>query len=385
MKDLKKLEKSIANISKVLSTGDHTVKKEACDQVAVWLKAYGVPITGGNLFETIMSKNAIDQAFNGADGYFPTEMTMKHYFNLLLQAKYWQNLFIVQNWDELSFENKKAYKIAMATLFIHGYIGLYKDGDKIVPYVLTGKITCDKYGYPIKCTGYPAGMCYQFGVMAFNYDDKTVNISNEYKESFKEYKKDLNLDNCVFGKWNTWGYGAWLLEMPFINRLMLYYERVNTACALTGIQLKQKSIDGNSRGADVILNNNGILTEVSGKEGTFSDKYDVMDVGQGGKTLNALIDAVEWYRQWYYSMVGRRFNINEKQERNINSEVMYSQLNFDVLENEHLRELQIMFQQVKEKFGIDIQVSSPIVADDIENQKDYNQLNSEDNQEESEE
>lgn len=381
---MRRIEKSIANISKTLNTGDKAVQKEACDKVAYWLKNYGVPITGGNLFETIMSKNAIDQAFNGADGDFPTEMTMGHYFELLKQAKYWQNLFIIQNWDELSANNKKALKIAMATLFIYGYIGLYKETDKdgktmLVPYILTGQIVCDQYGYPIKCDGYPAGMCYQFGIMDFNFKDKTINIKDDKKDTFEKHKKHLDKTNCVFGKWNTWGYGAWLLEMPFINRLMIWLDRINTAHALTGLMLKQKSIDGNSRGAEQILDSRGILTEVSGKEGTFSDKFETMDVGQGGKTLQTLIDSVEWFRQWYYSMNGRRYNINEKQERNINSEVMYSQLNFDVLENEHLRELQIMFQQVKEQFNLDIQVSSPIVADDIENQEDYNKLNSEDN------
>lgn len=371
------LEKAISNITEQVTSTDPEIKQEAMDKVAIWLREYGLPITGGNLYGNTKELEAINKAFNSApdDYIYPKEMTMGGYFELLREAKYWQNLFIIQNWDELTPNNQKAIKVLLATLFMYGIGALALDENgELVPYILVGGTLSDVYGYVVKSSGYPAGMCYQYGIISFNFANKSYDLTDEAKKTLSDYKKELTPDNAVFGKWNVWGYGAWLTQIPFIHHMMVAMDRVKVASALTGLLLKQKSINGKARGAEVVLNNRGILQEIGGTGSTFSDKFEVMEVGGNGQTLNALMDYLEWYRQWFYSREGRRYNINEKQERNINSEVMYSQLNFDVLENETLRELQIMFKQVKEKFKIDIQISSPIVADDIENQEQYNKM-----------
>lgn len=50
----------------------------------------------------------------------------------------------------------------------------------------------------------------------------------------------------------------------------------------------------------------------------------------------------------YYTMLGRRLNLNDKKERNVASEIEAEQDNFDVLENDHLLHLEAFLSSLKD-------------------------------------
>lgn len=97
------------------------------------------------------------------------------------------------------------------------------------------------------------------------------------------------------------------------------------------------------------------INPVSDNRALIGNSIEEIKVGSGN--TKDITDYIDWYQNFWYSKIGRRSNVNEKQERNINSEVMTSQNNFDVLENELRDWLEIGLNQMKEKFGVDVELT----------------------------
>lgn len=320
----------------------------------------GGQISNGNLWQTNQENEALVNINRDVEN--DKVFSKNTYWEMLRQAQYWQNVFTPKNWDDLDVTTKQAVKLLLTTLFLYGSCALYYDkkNNRLIPYILYGDCKCDVYGQITEGQGIPSGLTYKYGEIVWNNEQPSPN--EKIQEKHKEYIVKLTNDNCVFFQWNQWKLGAIVVYTPLVNQLLKAQKRVQNVASLTTLMMEEKCYFGKTSGLDkVILNNEGILhSSIDDKGG----KYTPIEDGDNGQKLLAMISYYEWIKGLWYEKVGRRFNVNEKQERNINSEVQYSQLTFSILEKEHLNFLQMGAQAVKEKFNIDIQFTLPTIEDD---------------------
>lgn len=81
-------------------------------------------------------------------------------------------------------------------------------------------------------------------------------------------------------------------------------------------------------------------------------RFKVLNLKEDDK--NNFLQYFEFTMNTYYSLLGRRFNIDMKAERNVSGEIEASQSNFDILEYEHVIQMENFIKDFKNKFGIDI-------------------------------
>ncbi len=346
---LKDLVKEIAE-----NANDNKENFESAKKVFSYLGGY---ISNGNIFQTNKTNEALANINLASKDYH--RFYKETYWEMLRQAQYWQNVFTPKNWDELTIETKQAVKLLLTTLFLFGSCALYYDdkNKRLIPYVLYGDCKCDMYGQITEGEGVPAGLSYKWGNMIWENGKHTP-----HKDLVNQFKLTLTSKNCVFFQWNQWKLGAIIVYTPLVNQLLKAQQRVMNTAALTNLMLEEKCYFGKTSGLDnKVLDNEGILhTAVD----TMGGKYTPIEDTDNGQKLLAMITYYEWLKGLWFEKVGRRFNVNEKQERNINSEVQYSQLVFSILEKEHLNFLLIGAQKVKEQFGIDIKFEAPTITND---------------------
>lgn len=350
----KKTEKLKDLVKEIVDeANDNKENLESAKKVFSYLGGY---VSNGNLFQTNKTNEAL-AAINDAKDYH--RFYKETYWEMLRQAQYWQNVFTPKNWYDLSIETKQAVKLLLTTLFLFGSCALYYDKQKkrLIPYVLYGECNCDMYGQITSGAGVPAGLSYKWGNMSWDNGQHTP-----HENLIKQYKIDLTTENSVFFQWNQWKLGAIIVYTPLVNQLLKAQKRVMNTAALTNLMMEEKCYFGMTSGQDQkILDNDGILHSAIN---TIGGKYTPIEDTDNGQKLLAMITYYEWLKGLWYEKVGRRFNVNEKQERNINSEVQYSQLVFSILEKEHLNFLQIGAQKVKEQFGIEIDFEAPTITND---------------------
>lgn len=332
-------------------------KFEQLKNVFSYLGGY---ISNGNLYQTNKELEGLDaiHKYDPLGSLDDRKFKKETYWEMLRQAQYWQNVFIPKNWDDLDDNTKQAIKLLLTTLFLFGTCALFFDKEKnrLIPYVLYGECNCDMYGQITSGEGVPAALSYKWGNLQWN-DNLEHTPQNDLKDF---YKQKLNTKNCVFFQWNQWKLGAIILYTPLVNQLLDAQERVQIVARLTTIMCQENCYFGRrSYQENNILRNKGFIHKVLN-----NSNYEFIEKKDYGQTLIAMMSYYEWLKSMWYEKVGRRFNINEKQERNINSEVQYSQLVFSILEKEHLTFLQIGAKKVEKLSNIKIEFTLPTIEND---------------------
>lgn len=317
-------------------------------------------ISNGNLYQTNKELEGLDaiHKYDPLGSLDDRKFKKETYWEMLRQAQYWQNVFIPKNWDDLDDNTKQAVKLLLTTLFLFGTCALFFDKEKkrLIPYVLYGECNCDMYGQITSGEGVPAALSYKWGNLQWN-----DNLEHTPQDDLKNfYKQKLDTKNCVFFQWNQWKLGAIILYTPLVNQLLDAQERVQIVARLTTIMCQENCYFGRrSYQENNILRNKGFIHKVLN-----NSNYEFIEKKDYGQTLIAMMSYYEWLKSMWYEKVGRRFNINEKQERNINSEVQYSQLVFSILEKEHLTFLQIGAKKVEKLSNIKIEFTLPTIEND---------------------
>lgn len=332
-------------------------KFEQLKNVFSYLGGY---ISNGNLYQTNKELEGLDaiHKYDPLGSLDDRKFKKETYWEMLRQAQYWQNVFIPKNWDDLDDNTKQAIKLLLTTLFLFGTCALFFDKEKnrLIPYVLYGECNCDMYGQITSGEGVPAALSYKWGNLQWN-----DNLEHTPQDDLKNfYKQKLDTKNCVFFQWNQWKLGAIILYTPLVNQLLDAQERVQIVARLTTIMCQENCYFGRrSYQENNILRNKGFIHKVLN-----NSNYEFIEKKDYGQTLIAMMSYYEWLKSMWYEKVGRRFNINEKQERNINSEVQYSQLVFSILEKEHLTFLQIGAKKVEKLSNIKIEFTLPTIEND---------------------
>lgn len=310
--------------------------------------------------ETIKNTN-----YNDSDKYY---YFAKPYFELLKEAQYFCGLWKYQtNRDDI----KNGMQIFLNYLFLNGYAGWYYDKlqQSFIP-VAIEKYKLDKLGNFYSGIGY----------------NLYKNIGLEYggdKTKYNGEKIILNKDNCAFIYYNVWLYGAWILWYDFVKNRCSLINQLISASPVLSKKIVYTNANENSKLDEfkAFLNPNNWALKISKNTGdknfVGSNRIDVMEADRDIK-LEELRKHIDYYLEYNYRYLGRRINVNDKQERNINSEVQYSQNNFDVIENYWTENIQAgvdRYQTINPLF--DVKFSTIEISDET----GKNQLENEDQDE----
>lgn len=360
----------------VIKTFKNIVKKSpTTDDAAIKMLDYFLPLSNGNLLKNVVERIAIDNVFNEIDREDDDKTwSLKLWIYFLQEAKYWQNLFPIANENKL-LESKAdildSIYLLISTVWVFGTCGVYKDkSGALIPMILVGDFKSDPNGNIVEADGIYAGSNLAWGKI--DLDNQTGKVNTNKRTDLKNGKKfALNKNNCVFFKSNTWKIPAFLIYWDFICGIDSLKTTADNLARLTSITMLYYSKNTTTSKEEIkhLSKTRSGVAYIHGTSDELKNKLENFDT-QAAQSLIALTEYVTFYKQFFYTYIGRRFNINEKAERNIDSEVQFSQYNFDVLENEFFKNLKIGFSKLKEKFGIDIQLARKYVYKENEKQEE---------------
>ena len=320
------------------------------------------PITGGDSFQTKLHLEQQEKKALNALPVFSKEvretvdelfkpLRYEEYRLLLFQAKYFCNIFPITS-ESVKLTNAIAQ--CKYTAFLYGRAAIYRESGKFIPcYIkkakksLTGEITYLELALSDSVLSFS-------GAIASPKPPTTFKLQN---------KIDID-NNVVFMNWDTLAIGAYYMFLPFIKLQLNLLDMLTTE----GFSLIKK-LNYQASSPDVVKdemtnffnpqNPFNIFTPI---EDEIRSRFKVMDLSNNDK--NNFLQYFEFTMNTYYSLLGRRFNVDMKPERNVSGEVEASQSNFDILEAEHIVQMENFIKDFKNKFGIDI--------------KDFNEENEDD-------
>lgn len=285
------------------------------------------PINGGNTFEMEKILNT-------------KEDTIKDYIRgnldqnvLINQYNYWELLQFQADYFastvRVTFEDNiidpKVYLLFRCN-FLYGNVGMYKQGEDLIPLV-EASFNIDDKGNLIKVTAYSA------------YEVATTTgtlTENAHKFKTKWILKKDDLKNYARLVVPSFGFGAIVRWYKFIMQQESLLKKIYSYSFLLNKKITYNVNDTDAATIELkrFFNDNYPFLINLDTVSPNANKFEVEGVGSGG---NSSEDIFFYYEKWlkiYYEMLGRRFNIDRKGERNITSEVEASQDNFTILENE---------------------------------------------------
>lgn len=322
------------------------------------------PFNGGNSFQTKMEleqqeikalnnlpvfssefKSTVDDIFK--------PLRYEEFRLLLFQAKYFCNIFpLVSESVKLTNAISQCKYIA----FFYGRAAIYRESGKFIPcYIkkskksLTGEITYLELA---------------LGDSVLSFSGATA--SPKPPTTFKLQNKEDIDNNVVFMNWDTLSIGAYYMFLPFIKLQLNLLDMLTTE----GFTLIKK-LNYHASGPDVIkdemknfFNPRSPFNIFTPIEDEMRSRFKVLDLNESDK--NNFLQYFEFTMNTYYSLLGRRFNVDMKPERNVSGEVEASQSNFDILEAEHVVQMENFIKDFKNKFGITIKDFKEELENDID-------------------
>lgn len=286
-----------------------------------------VPITGGNRFSTQEEFKAIFRMNQENELPETNKNIMKPYalwFEILQIANYFGSLVNIKTENiELLRWWEKIQQLA----FIFGLVGVEVVGNKLRIWGITK--------YSISDTGDYYDL---HGITWNNYltmiGSNTPGSVNDFKgvkiNAAKIFVLSANMNNA----------NVWLTWVPFLESRDVLLERLDEV-ALS--QMKTLNINGIAENSEEATR----FVRALKKPKTFIMNYSFID--RDGKlnpnrlnvstidskigNLQDFINLVDWYNEYWYHILGKRYNNAYKKERNISGEVDSANANFDVLES----------------------------------------------------
>lgn len=308
------------------------------------------PITGGSFFESKQNLKARESVINSnllakkvdenVKKYLNSEnFTYNLYFLLQQQADYFTNIVQFRFNDKLLTEN--LYKVIRCAV-IYGKAAIWWTKEGIIPYY----INHIEYS---PSTGKPVYMSCQLVDNVFS--------QKALEPNFKEWvifdvKKDENaFDNVYILNSSSCGFGGLIRWLPFLKQLeklltMLY---VHMYSYIKFVLYDVKDTSYVDKELELFFNNELPFLINLGDENLMRNKFKEFNFESSGKT--ALFEYLDKFLETYYNLIGRRYNVDFKKERNVSAEVDASQDNFDVLQNELKQYILLMLDWIKFKSG----------------------------------
>lgn len=244
-----------------------------------------------------------------------------------LQNVQWSDWIIINNWAnyyanvfKYECERKNFNKFlnrAIRSAFIYGSIGVWNNN-----------------GTP-ELVGYQKLNSDFYNIFVIEEDD-VDNYWKNKKIPLKNIKK-VKSDEIIFYKFNSLGWTAFAYLKPVIKmEKMVQKALYNQIMVLPTRIINDKTIhDNNFKAAQSFVDfNSPIITRIEGGVDTFQ--------GLNLTTSTTdLLNTVEYAKNWYYEVLGRRTNSEFKKTHSLDSELETAEKQFTILERDrylHLKE-----------------------------------------------
>lgn len=308
-----------------------------------------IPLSGGNTYT--MEKNlkaqididlsTITQNVKNSLSKFSASSSMHTYnewFLLNLMADYFVSIFPFK--FESATLNRACYA-AMRVAQLYGGSGIYKLGINLMPcYIVKSEV--DIFG---NFTRLEVSSAYNvLSLQSITPKIKTPTIIIEGAE----------LQNFAYLLPNGFGFGGIVKWMPFIKQLnsLLKMGYSHSYSFIKTILYKVKDTSAITQELDLYFNaENPFLLNVNDEDNLIGNKFQEFNFANNDKS--SFMNYVDWFLNTHYNLLGRRFNVDTKNERNIAAEVNASQDNFDILQNEQVIYTIDFLNKVREMTGLE--------------------------------
>lgn len=288
------------------------------------------PITGGNTYEMRQILQAQDNINKNTIPKLPlhkytnkiTEETYNFWYILQFHANYFTSLMRVRTdnprMNELIYNCFRVH-------FLFGGCGIYKKGETIMA-LYENKVHVDATGEITKI---------EFKNI---HDLLAARGIDDYKSAkvCLTLTKD-ELKNYARLRPTSIGFGAIVTWMPFVKQQVSLLKKIYMYNYVFHRKITYKAADISTSNfeLDAFFNEDiPFYVELDADLGT-GNKFTTESINNG--TSGGVTELETFYNffiETYYHLLGRRYNVDDKKERNLSTEINASQSNFDVLHNE---------------------------------------------------
>lgn len=208
--------------------------------------------------------------------------------------------------------------------FLYGNVGIYFKNGNPIP-VVENRAILNEFGKIKSVQGFN-------GYELLQANGLLSEVRGKVEERYKITGENLN--NYIRLYAPSYNFGAYIRWIKFIRMWEELLKTINTYSYLL-IKKIVYNVNDETAAIDEIkrfFDTNSPFLINKDTNSPDSNKFEVSGGDNGGTT-----DIFTYYDRWleiYYSMLGRRINVDRKKERNITNEVEMSETNFDILENE---------------------------------------------------
>lgn len=307
------------------------------------------PITGGNTFTLYNLMEAIERNIQSrvrpkyiskaiSKTNFTTSRTYNTYWLLQFQADYFANLvdFKLDN-----YEVNRQVSICIRLGIIYGSACLWRVGNNVTAMYINN-LELDEFGKPKKVKMYRG----DYVLMSQSLDFK--------KDGIKWVERDVtNDENFFIFIPNDYNLGGLIKWMPFLLQFENLLKMLNThgysylKTILYNVKDKNSLLDE----LELFFNPENPFLINTGDESVLSNKFKEFQVHKESGDIDGLINYIKEFLNFYYDLIGRRYNSDRKRDRNVVDEVNASQENFEILQRPIKRNINYLLEFVEQKWG----------------------------------
>lgn len=309
------------------------------------------PITGGTFYASKHNIKAKEQIINSNVFVKQVDETVRKYLNsenftynlywlLHQQADYFTSIVQFRYTDKTLTEN--IYKVIRCAA-IYGRAAIWFTSSGIIPYYI------NKVEYS-PMTGKPIYMEVQLIDNVFSQKEISPTFDNWL--TFDINSNPNAFDNIYIMNSSSCGFGGLIRWLPFLKQLdnLLKMVYVHSYTHLKYIIYDVKEPAFIDKEIELFFNNQLPFLINIGDDTLIKNKFKEFNFTNSQK--DEIFNYLEKFLNTYYSLIGRRYNVDYKRERNITSEVEASQDNFDILQNEFKQYILLMLEWISNKTGL---------------------------------
>lgn len=294
-------------------------KKKAIDKVKEIEQSNYTPLDTFNLQNQIQAQEAAIDSQVGSSSILDN-IQWNRWIHINLWCDYYANRF---KYEASDYQHNFIINRALRNGFIYGTCGVWNNNGtpEIVQYIN------EENG--------------RLKVSIIQDDSKEHNL--------RENNIVVNKSDVIYYKFNSLGYSAFLTLAPILKleqliQKVLYNETLTNSTRI----IRDVDAASSKKTAQQFID---FLSPIINRFNNGKDRYE-------GLTLNTntekVLDVMEYAKNWYYDVLGRRTNTDFKKTHSLDSEIEAGQFNAEVLERDRYMFLKKFLREYSKLFGIEI-------------------------------